>query len=137
MNIAISKNEVEQILAENTFTHYYGFQVENLAEGICTLKIPFHEKLIRPGGYINGPTLMAAADVAMWFAIMTKLGRMDMAVTTELNTSFLSGAKSEDVFCRAEVLKLGRRLVFGTAICSNAEGKKLTHHSITYIRPES
>lgn len=137
MSIAISKIDVEQILAENTFTHYYGFQVEELAEGVCILKIPFHKKLIRPGGFVNGPTLMAAADVAMWFAIMTKLGRMDMAVTTELNTSFLNGAKCEDVFCRAEILKLGRRLVFGTAICSNDRGKKLTHHSITYIRPDN
>ena len=137
MNLAITIKEVEQILAENTFTHYYGFQVEKLGEGMCTLKVPFHEKLIWPGGYVNGPTLMAAADVAMWFAIMTKLGRTDMAVTTELNTAFLNGARREDVYCRAEILKMGRRLVFGTALCTNAEGRKLTHHSITYIRPEA
>ncbi len=136
MSIAITKTEVEQILAENTFTHFYGFQVEELIEGSCTIKVPFHEKLIRPGGFINGPTLMAAADVAMWFAIMTNLGRTDMAVTTELNTIFLSGAKKEDVFCRAEILKLGKRLVFGRAICTNAAGKKLTHHTVTYIRPD-
>ncbi len=137
MNIAITRSEVEQILAENVFTHNYGFVVEELADGVCTLRVPFSEKLLRPGGFINGPTMMAAADVAMWFAIMTKLGRTDMAVTTELNTAFLSGAKKEDVYCRAEIVKLGKRLVFGTAECTNKEGKKLAYHTVTYIRPES
>jgi len=137
MNLAITKSEVEQILAEHAFTHYYGFVIHELAEGVCTVKVPFDEKFIRPGGLISGPTLMAAADVAMWFAIMTILGRTDMAVTVELNTAFLSGAKREDVYCRAEVLKLGRRLVYGTAECTNAAGKRLTHHTLTYIRPDA
>ena len=136
MNLAITKTQVEQILVENPFTHYYGFVVHELADGVCIVKVPFDEKFIRPGGVINGPTLMAAADVAMWFAIMTKLGRTDMAVTVELNTAFLSGAKPEDVYCRAEILKLGRRLVYGTAECTDAAGKRLTHHTVTYIRPD-
>jgi len=35
---------------------------------------------------------MAAADVAMWLAIMTRLGTAEVAVTAEMKTNFLSGA---------------------------------------------
>ena len=48
----------------------------------------------------------------------------------------LSGARQEDFLCRAKILKLGKRLVYGTAECVNGEGKLLTHHTITYIRAE-
>ena len=65
------------------------------------------------------------------------LGRLDMAVTAEMKTSFLSGAKREDIYCTAKILKLGRRLIFGEADCANGDGKLLTHHTLTYIRPDT
>ena len=76
---------------------------------------------------------MAAADVAMWLSIMTRLGTAEVA-TAEMKTNFLSGAREEDFLCQAKILKLGKRLVFGTAECVNREEKLLTHHTITYIR---
>jgi acyl-coenzyme A thioesterase PaaI-like protein len=33
--------------------------------------VPFDAALERPGGIVSGMTLMGAADVAMWLAIMT------------------------------------------------------------------
>ena len=135
-NLAISKAEVSQILAETPFARYYNFILHDLADGSCIVKVPFREDFIRPGGLVSGPTLMAAADVAMWFAIMTRLGRTDMAVTIEMKTAFLSGAQREDFFCEAKVLKLGRRLVYGVAECYNEASKRLTHHTLTYIRPD-
>ena len=69
----------------------------------------------------------------MWLAIMTKLGTSESTVTVEMKTNFLNGAREEDFLCHAKILKLGKRLIFGTAECVNAEGKLLTHHTITYI----
>ena len=85
---------------------------------------------------MSGPVYMAAADTAMWLAIMTSLGRTDMAVTVEMKTNFLRGAQGEDITCAAKVLRLGRRLIYGTAECLNAEGTLLAHHTLTYIRPD-
>jgi len=70
----------------------------------------------------------------MWLAIMTLLGKSNLTVTTELKTAFLSPAKQEDVKCTANVLKLGKSLIYGVAECSNEADKLLTHHTITYIR---
>jgi len=62
------------------------------------------------------------------------LGTEEVAVTAEMKTNFLNGSRQEDFLCRAKILKLGKRLIYGTAECVNSEGKLLTHHTITYIR---
>lgn len=35
----------------------------------------------KPSAHLSGQVFMAAADVAMWLAIMTKLGQQEAAVT--------------------------------------------------------
>jgi len=77
---------------------------------------------------------MAAADVAMWLAIKTKLGVGDGSVTVEMKTNFLGSARKQRFRCTARVLKLGRLLIYGSAECLNDEGTLLTHHTLTYIR---
>jgi uncharacterized protein (TIGR00369 family) len=132
----LTKQALQQVLAESTFVADYNFSVHACAEGECTVYVPFQEKFVRPGGLVCGPVFMTAADLAMWLAIMTKLGRADMALTAEMKTSFLNGAKREDFYCTAKVLKLGRRLIYGVAECVNGDGKLLTHHTLTYARPD-
>jgi acyl-coenzyme A thioesterase PaaI-like protein len=65
---------------------------------------------------------------------MTKLGKDEKAVTAEMKTNFLNGARQEDILCHAKILKLGRRLIYGVGECTDVRGKLLTHHTITYIR---
>jgi uncharacterized protein (TIGR00369 family) len=134
---AITKEEVERILMETPFCRSFGFKLDSLADGECTLTVPFSDDFERPGPLISGPVYMAAADCAMWIAIMTKLGRTDMAVTIEMKTNFLRGAHAEDISCTAKVVRLGRRIIYGTADCLDTEGKLLSQHTLTYIRPDA
>jgi acyl-coenzyme A thioesterase PaaI-like protein len=67
---------------------------------------------------------------------MTRLGKSLGAVTVEMKTNFLRAARQEDFRCSARVLKLGKRLVYGVAECTNLRGDLLTHHTLTYLRPE-
>ncbi len=135
MSIAITRAELEQILRDSPFLQGYGFRVHSIGVGTCTLEIPYQPQFNRPDGIINGPLYMCAADCAMWFAIMTQLGKTIGAVTVEMKTSFLRAARAEDVLCAARVLKMGRRLVYGVAESTNTRGELLTHHTLTYIRP--
>ena len=135
MSLAVTEPELRQLLADVAFTRNYGFRLHSIGDGECSLDVPFQPAFERPGGMVSGQVFMAAADVAMWLAIMTKLGLQDGAVTAEMKTNFLSGARQEDFLCRARILKLGKRLVYGVAECVNGGGKLLTHNTITYVRP--
>jgi len=132
--LAVSEEELKQVLSESAFARIYNFKLLSFGSGECTLIMPFQEDLERPGGIVAGSVFMTAADVAMWLAIMTLLGKGSLTVTTELKTTFLSSAIQEDVKCTAKILKLGKSLIYGVAECSNMAGKLLAHHTITYIR---
>ena len=134
MTLAVTAPELQQLLAEVAFTRSYGFQVHSLGDGECAIAIPFQPALERPGGIVSGQVLMAAADVAMWLAIMTRLGKDTTAVTVEMKTNFLSGARQEDIVCHARILKLGSRLIYGVAESAGRDGRLLAHHTITYMQ---
>ena len=136
MVLAATEAELRQCLAEAAFSRMYGFRLHSIADGECTLDVPFQATFERPGGIMGGPVFMAAADVAMWLSIMTRLGKADRSVTAEMKTSFLNAARQEDFRCTAKILKLGKRLVYGVAECVNGHGKPLTHHTLTYIRSD-
>jgi acyl-coenzyme A thioesterase PaaI-like protein len=86
----------------------------------------------RPGGVTTGITIMGAADVAMWLAIMTERGTAEQWVTADMKTAFLKGARETDISCTARVLKIGKRTAYGTAECRAANGDLLAHHVLTY-----
>ncbi len=133
--LSVSEHELQQLLRDVAFTRQYGFALHAIADGACTLHVPFQEAFERPGGMVSGQVFMAAADVAMWLAIMTRLGATDLSVTVDMTTAFLQGAKREDFRCAATILKLGRRLVYGVAECASLMGTRLTYHTLTYARP--
>ncbi|HET6756208.1 MAG TPA: PaaI family thioesterase [Burkholderiales bacterium] len=135
MALAVNEKELELILAETEFIQVYGFKLVEIGAGECTLKVPFQKAFLRPGEIIAGPIMIAAADVAMWFAIMTDRGPGDQSVTLDLKTAFLNSAGQEDFLCKARVLKFGKRLVYGVAECVSLDDKPLTHHTLTYILP--
>ena len=137
MKLACSSDELKQLLNDVAFTRNFGFVLHDIGNGQCSIDVPFQEEFERPGGIVSGQVFMAAADVAMWLAIKTKLGLSDSSVTVEMKTNFLAGAKKEGFRCTAKVLKVGRRLIYGVAECADKNGKLLTHHTLTYIRAES
>jgi acyl-coenzyme A thioesterase PaaI-like protein len=136
MSLAATEQELRAMMQRAVFARDSGFRLVAVSEGTCTLQVPFTPALERPGGLVGGPAFMAAADVAMWLAVLTRLGSGDGSVTAGLNTTFLGAARRVDFFCTARILKLGRRLIYGVAECVTGEGRLLTHHTVTYARPE-
>jgi uncharacterized protein (TIGR00369 family) len=134
--VKCSEDELRDLLAKVPFTRSHGFVLHAISDGSCSIDVPFQEAFERPGGVVSGQVFMAAADVAMWLAIKTKLGLTDASVTTEMKTNFLSNVRKADFRCTAKILKFGRRLIYGVAECVDHNGKLLTHHTITYIRSE-
>ena len=129
-----SRPALQKLIDKARFVRFYGFRVVSVGDGTCTLELPHRKALERPGGIINGPSLMAAADCAMWLAIKGRFGLDYDALTSDLNTAFLSPAKAEHVHCTARSLKAGRRRIYGTAECHNRSGRLFTHHTMTYVR---
>jgi acyl-coenzyme A thioesterase PaaI-like protein len=135
--IKASKRALQALLDGQRFIRPWDFRVESVREGACTISLPFRRNLERPGGIMNGPALMAAADCAMWLAIKAKIGMDRDALTCEMHTSFLAPAIRASVLCTARILKHGRRRIYGVAECHSRGGKLYSYHTITYVPLEA
>jgi uncharacterized protein (TIGR00369 family) len=131
--LSISVSRLNDLLAEHEFTRRMRMRVVSLGDGECELEVPYLPEYDRPGGIVSGQVYTHAADVTFWLAIKTRLGIDDASVTSSMTTAFLGSATREPLRCRARVLKLGRRLVYGWAECL-AGGRVVAHHTLTYAR---
>lgn len=90
---------------------------------------------LRPGDAVAGPILMGMADLAFWIAVQSLVGEERMAVTFEEKSAFLRPARGH-LRCEARVLKTGRRVVYGEATVLDADARPVSHHTLTYLRPD-
>jgi uncharacterized protein (TIGR00369 family) len=111
-------------------------QVESVLPGSVTIRVPYRDEFIRPGGTISGPVMMAVADFAMYGVVLSLIGRVDLAVTTNLSINFLRRPTPGDVVARARILKLGKRLAVGEVLLHAGEAEDLVAHvTSTYSIP--
>src|ERR1700689_1598713 len=97
MSLACTEDDLKQLLSDVAFTRNFGFELRAIAEGQCSIDVPFQDAFERPGGIVSGQVYMAAADVAMWLAIKTKLGLDDASAAGEMKTNFLGGGEAGGV----------------------------------------
>ena len=73
-------------------------------------------RMVRPGGFVSGPTQFAIVDAALWYVTFVALGRIEpMAMTSELSLRFLRPAQGSRMYCRATLEAVSRRSVVATA----------------------
>jgi uncharacterized protein (TIGR00369 family) len=113
------------------------FRVEEVRERSVRVRMPFHEGHLRPGETISGPSMMTLADTAMYVAILSLIGPVPLAVTTNLSINFLRRPRPTDVIAEARVLKLGKRLAVGdVALYSEGDPEMVAHATLTYSLPD-
>lgn len=126
------------IAAEYPLADYYGFSVAGLDAGAARVRMPYSPKVLRFGGTISGPALMALADFAMYLAVLTAYDYEDAvrAVTTTMNTSFLRLPGQADIVAHARIQKPGRRLCFlEVTLHSDGEKDAVVHVTGAYALP--
>lgn len=111
-------------------------RIDHLDGDKAVARVPFHGKLVRPGGTLSGPTIMALADAAMYAVVLGRLGRVEMAVTANLNINFLAKPKPVDLVAEARILRVSRRqAVCEVSLYSYGEEELVAHVTGTYALP--
>jgi len=113
--------------------------IESADGETCLLRQRYNTGMRRPGGTISGPTLMALADCAMYVVLLSAIGPVGLAVTTNLNINFLRRAPpGPDILAAARLLKLGRRLAVGEVnLLSGSSPDPIAHVTSTYSIPNA
>lgn len=111
--------------------------VEAVSEDGATVRHKIGEDELRPGGTVSGPVLMSVADVALYVAILGKIGIVPLAVTTSLTINFLRKPSSErDIVGVCKLMKVGRSLAVGEVWLYSEGGDEPVAHAVgTYAIP--
>jgi uncharacterized protein (TIGR00369 family) len=125
------------IASELPSTADSGVYLQSIEPGKAEMVLPYSDHSIRPGGTIAGPFMMMLADVCMYAVVLSLLGEIKLAVTTNMNINFVRKPANTDLLARGSIIKMGKRLaVLEVSIYSNDE--IVAHATGTYsIPPQS
>lgn len=119
----------DQLLSKVPLAVHMNIRAEEVAKGSARLVMPYSALLARPVDTVSGPAMMTLADVALWAAVLSIAGPVEMVVTTNLNMNFLRKAGATDVIAEAKVLKMGRRLAVAAVELIAADSDELIAHA--------
>ena len=113
------------------------FAVERADASGVTLRLKVAERHLRPGGTVSGPSIFGLVDVAMYLAILSRIGPVALTVTTNCAIDFMrKPAAGRDLLGEARVLKLGRSLAVGDVmVFSEGLAEPVARASLTYAIP--
>ena len=115
---------------------HLSLKIEHLDDRSIRLRLPIHERHLRPGGTVSGPTLMWLADCGFYLLVLAQIGPVKLAVTTNLNINFMRRPTDTDVIGEGRIFKLGQRLAVGDfTIYSDGIPEPVAHCSMTYAIP--
>jgi uncharacterized protein (TIGR00369 family) len=135
--IVMTAAELQGFLAQEFAQVAEDFLVERAdGAGVC-LRLRVQDKHLRPGGTVSGPAIFALADVAMYLAILSRIGPVALAVTTSCSVDFMrKPAAGVDMLAEARVLKLGRSLAVGDVMLfSKGMAEPVARAGLTYFIP--
>ncbi len=139
MQLRMDKAALTAFLAREFGQVAEDFSVETVGPERLVLRLKVAERHLRPGGTVSGPSIFALADVAMYLAILARIGPVALAVTTNCAVDFMrKPAAGRDLLGEARVLKLGRTLVVGDVLVfSEGLSDPVARAGLTYAIPPS
>jgi len=137
MRPVMNEDEIAVFLADH-FPQVAGeFVLDRLTPEGLVLRLHVSEAHLRPGGTVSGPTMFGLADVAFYLALLSRIGPVALAVTTNVSIDFLRKPMADaDLLGEARILKLGRQLAVGDVmIYSEGQDAPVARASLTYSIP--
>ena len=137
MALVMDQAALTAFLAEQFGQVAQDFAVDAVDDDRLTLRLIVQGRHLRPGGTVSGPAIFALADVAVYLAILARIGPVALAVTTSASVDFLrKPAAGVDLLAEARILKLGRVLAVGDVLIRSEGGTDaVARASLTYSIP--
>ena len=88
------------------------FTILDISKNSATTKLKTHNKHLRPGNTVSGPSIFSLIDFSAYVAVLAQVGNEILAVTTNCSIDFMRRPSGEaDLIANCEILKFGKILV--------------------------
>lgn len=113
------------------------FIIDAVTDHGIIIRLLTSDRHLRPGGTVSGPAMFALADVGVYLAILSRLGPVALAVTTNCSIDFLRKPQAgRHLEAEVRILKLGKSLAVADVLM-RSEGSEdiVARASLTYAIP--
>jgi uncharacterized protein (TIGR00369 family) len=114
---------VKQIFENARFIRSLGIELVSFGNGWCESRVKLGPTLEQQHGLVHAGVLMTLADHTCGGAAATMAPEGQDVITVENKVSFLRPASGLVLFCRADVLRAGKRIVFVEAKVETEQGR--------------
>ena len=137
MGLMMDATDLQAFLARDFGQVAEDFTVDRVSPEELVLRLKVAGRHLRPGGTVSGPSMFGLADVAMYLAILARIGPVALAVTTNCSIDFMRKPEAgRDLLCHVRLLKLGRVLAVGDCLLfSEGSDQPVARASLTYSIP--
>ena len=94
---------------------HLGARVDKVEPGVCTLSLPFSDKVTQQQGAFHGGAVGALADIAAGYAALTQAPPGMEVVTVEYKINFLAACQGGELRATGRVIKAGKRIMVTSA----------------------
>jgi uncharacterized protein (TIGR00369 family) len=108
-------SRVAASLARQGMMQHLGVQLLTVGRGVCTLALPYSDKVTQQQGGFHGGAVGALADIAGGYAALTCAPEGLEVTTVEYKINFLAAFTHGTLRATGTVLKAGKRIIITTA----------------------
>lgn len=115
------------------------FAIDCVTEDGLQLRLITTPQHLRPGGTVSGPAMFGLADVGLYLTILSRIGPVGLAVTTNCSIDFMRKPEAgRDIIAHCRLLKLGKSLAVGDVLLfSEGLEEPVARAGLTYAIPPS
>ncbi len=136
MQLMMNKQDLHEFLQESFPQAGESFEVVEVTDQGIDVRLKVQERNLRPGGTVSGPSIFALADVAVYLALLSRIGPRALAVTTNCSINFMRKPQPADLLAKARILKLGKSLCVSDVEIYSVSGEEMIAHAVlTYSIP--
>lgn len=125
--------KVKAISDQIPYLKHLGIEMLDAGEGWVKMKMAFRPEFLQPF-VVHGGAIYSLADAAAAHALMTLLPTTEMLTTVEQRINFLKGVKSQDLYCEAQVVHLGKTLAYAEVSVIFEDGTLVAKSTATLMR---
>ncbi|MDP0930276.1 PaaI family thioesterase [Paracoccus onubensis] len=137
MDIVMDADALNVFLAREFPQVAADYRVGRVDAGGLEARLIVSDANLRPGGTVSGPSIFALADLAIYCAILARIGPVALAVTTNASIDFMRKPEAgKELVAQVRLLKLGRVLAVAEALIYSDGGvEPVARCSMTYSIP--
>jgi uncharacterized protein (TIGR00369 family) len=115
------------------FVALLDLQLVSMERGKAVMRMPFRQEVTNGTGAVHGGAIVSLCDTVFYVALASIFGREQQTTTVSLQCNFLAPAlPPNDLIAEAEVLKSGRRVVYGEVYVRSGE-KIVAHATLNFL----